>query len=109
LKVILFVISLFLVLSISACGNKIEEKKFDAEKWKIGSQIDRGNMSTDLVESKILVGKNKSDVLHLLGEPKDSSNTNFHYLVDLGYMTPFHLDVSFDLINKKVIEVTLAD
>jgi len=66
-------------------------------------------MSTDLVESKILIGKNKSEIIKYLGNPKDSTKTNFHYLVDFGYLNPFHLDVNFDLQGLKVIEVTLTD
>jgi hypothetical protein len=66
-------------------------------------------MSTDLVESKILIAKSKSKIIEYLGYPKDSTKTNFHYLVDLGYMNSFNLDVNFDLTGLKVAEVTLTD
>ena len=92
-----------------SCGNKIKSEKFDKEKWKTGTQIERGNMSTDLIESEILIGKSKFEVIDILGKPKDSTNTNFHYLVDYGYMTPFHLDVNFDLTDLNVKEVTITD
>jgi hypothetical protein len=84
-------------------------KKFETKKWKTGTQIELGNMSTDLVESKLLIGKNKPKTIAYLEYPKDSTRTNFHYLVDFGYMTPFHLDVSFDVNSLRVKEVTLTD
>jgi len=62
------------------CGNKVKEEKFNSKKSKTGTLIDRGNMSTDLVESKILIGKTKPEILKLIGQPKDSSKTNFHYI-----------------------------
>lgn len=87
--------------------NKLQ--KFDTEKWKAGNQIERGNMATDLLESEQLIGKNQSEVLNLLGNPKDNTDTNFVYLVDFGYMTPFYLDIYFDKETLEVIEVTLSD
>lgn len=92
-----------------SCGNNSKTEKFDKEKWKQGTQIEQGNMSTDLVESKILIGKTKSEIIEYLGSPKDSSKTVYHYLVDFEYMTPFHLDVIFDLNGAKVKDVALGD
>lgn len=100
---------IFSFLFLFSCGNKIKNEKFDSKKWKTGTQIDRGNMSTDLVKSNILIGKNKPEIIALLGQPQDSSDTNFHYLVDFGYMTPYHLDVTFDTNNLKVNKVDLSD
>jgi len=100
-------IVLFIVFLSCENSNKLE--KFDSKKWKTASQIERGNMSTDLLESQILIGYTKSEVIEKLGNPKDSTKTNFHYLVDFGFMTPFHLDVNFDSIDLLVKEVTLTD
>ena len=100
---------LLLFIFLLSCGNKNKTEKFDKEKWISGTQIERGNMSTDLVESQILIGKTKSETIEYLGFPKDSTNTNFHYLLDFGYMTPFHLDVNFGKTDLKVIEVTISD
>ena len=91
------------------CRNKIKEEKFNSEKWKTGTQIERGNMSTDLVESKILIGKTKPEILNLLGQPKDSDETNFHYIIDFGYMTPFHLDIMFDQNNLRANQAKISD
>ncbi|MDO5970237.1 hypothetical protein Q4Q35_10500 [Flavivirga aquimarina] len=100
---------LLLFIYFLSCGNNNKAEKFNKEKWRNGSQIERGNMSADLVESEILIGKNKNQVIKLLGNPKDSTKVNFHYLIDFGYMTPFHLDVNFDMTNNKVKDVTLID
>jgi hypothetical protein len=105
-RVSIFITSLILLFG---CINSSKLEKFDKEKWQSATQIERGNMSTDLVESKILIGKDKRQVIDLIGYPKDSTETNFHYLVDFGYMTPFHLDINFDSTDLKVKEVTLAD
>tara|TARA_R110002111_G_scaffold221743_2_gene283929 strand:- start:369 stop:686 length:318 start_codon:yes stop_codon:yes gene_type:complete len=100
---------LLLFIFLLSCGNNNKAEKFNKEKWISGTQIERGNMSTDLVESKILIGKTKSEILDLLGNPKDSTNTNFHYLVDFGYMTSFDLKISFDKSNLRVNKTDLSD
>ncbi|WP_034061362.1 hypothetical protein [Lacinutrix jangbogonensis] len=66
-------------------------------------------MAPNLVDSKILIGKSKAEVLDIIGKPKDSSNINFHYLIDFGYMAPYHLDVNFHENENKVIAVILID
>ncbi len=105
-KALTFIASFLLLFG---CTNNSKLEKFDKEKWQTATQIERGNMSTDLVESKILIGKSKSKIIEYLGYPKDSTKTNFHYLVDFGYMNSFNLDVNFDLTGLKVTEVTLID
>lgn len=99
---------LILLLCFTAYTNKIKLEKFDYQKWKKGTQIERGNMATHLVESKVLLEKNKTTILNLFGSSTNSTETNFHYLVDFGYMTPFHLDINFN-INNEVENVTLTD
>lgn len=102
-------LAILFITSLLSCGSNNKPIKFDKNEWRNGTQVERGNMSTDLVESKILIGKDKLQVIELIGYPKDSTETNFHYLVDFGYMTPFHLDVTFDMTDLKVKKVTLAD
>lgn len=93
------------------CNNSNSLSKFDTNKWISGNQKERGNMASDLVDNKetILIGKTKSEIYKILGKPKDTTNLNFHYLVDFGYLTPFHLDIYFDKEKLIVNEVTLAD
>ncbi len=103
------VLLFYLILLCISCSPDTKTVKFSTEKWKSGSQLERGNMVTDLVESNILIGKSKIEVTKLLGIPKDSSKTNYLYLVDFGYMTPFYLDIEFDFTTKKVQKVILND
>ena len=98
-----------MLLLLLSCKNEVKLEKFDTEKWKTGTQLERGNMATDLVESTILIGKNKTEVISILGQPKDSTITNFHYIIDYGYMTKFHLDISFDINKLKVIKTEISD
>ncbi len=102
-------IILLLFIFFLSCGNNNKAEKFNKEKWLNGTQVEPGNMSTDLVESKILIGKTKNQIIELLGNPKDSTKINFHYQVDFGFMVPFHLDINFNLMDNKVKEVKLTD
>ena len=100
---------ILLFVFLLSCGNENKTEKFNKEKWINGTQIERGNMSTDLVESQLLIGKTKSETIEYIGFPKDSTNLNFHYLLDFGYLTPFHLNVNFDKTDLKVKEMTISD
>ncbi|WP_299383909.1 hypothetical protein [uncultured Lacinutrix sp.] len=102
------IIVILLLISFSNCTDN-NTKKFETTKWKNASPREQGLMASDLVESNILIGKSKSEVLELIGTPKDSSAINFHYLIEFGYMAPFHLDVNFNKNENKVIDVTLID
>ena len=101
------IIILFFISFINCEDNK--PQKFDATKWKTASQEEKGLMASDLVENKILIGKSKAEVLQLIGEPKDSSDINFSYIIDFGFMVPFIMDVSFNNNEGNVIKVTLSD
>jgi hypothetical protein len=102
------IIVILLFISFFNCTDS-SPKKFETKKWKNASPREQGLMASDLVESNILIGKSKSEVLELIGVPKDSSTVNFHYLIEFGYMAPFHLDVNFNKNENKVIDVTLID
>ncbi|AUC83482.1 hypothetical protein [Lacinutrix sp. Bg11-31] len=102
------IIVFFVLIGFTNCKD-YNPKKFEATRWKNASPREKGLMASDLVESKILIGKSKAEVLELIGKPKDSSNINFHYLIEFGYMAPFYLDVNFQKNKNKVINVTLAD
>jgi len=102
------VLIVLLILHLG-CGGESRNQKFNKEKWKMGTQQDRGNRAEDLIKSYELKGKTKSEILELLGQPKDTSEFWYHYLVDYGYMTLFHLEFMFDSTEFKVIKVTLDD
>ena len=48
---------IFLITFLFSCINNTSPIKFNKEKWRSGTQIQRGNMATDLVESNVLIGK----------------------------------------------------
>ena len=99
---------MLLLISFTNCKD-YNPKKFESVKWKNASPREKGLMASDLVESKILIGKSKTEILELIGKPKDSSNINFHYLIEFGYMAPFHLDITFDKENNRAINAILLD
>ncbi|WP_298900716.1 hypothetical protein [uncultured Psychroserpens sp.] len=65
-KIILF----FFVAFISASSLIwLFEERFDQSKW-ITNPTQRYKMANDIVESKLLIGKTKDEVISLLGEPE---------------------------------------
>lgn len=80
---------------------------FEQSEW-LANKEERFSMGDDIVESKILVGKDTNQVKQLLGQPswKDSLNTSWTYDMGtggsgLGFMF-HHLSVKFD--NAKVVK-----
>lgn len=79
---------------------------FNKEEW-ISNQDERFKLSEDLIESKILIGKTKQEVIQLLGE--DYSSHNNHITYDLGFVPGFFnidpdvLDIYFE--KGKVVKV----
>jgi hypothetical protein len=55
---------------------------FDRERWLADSEA-RHEMRDNLVESEILINKSKSEVIHLIGEPKSKDSTDL-WIYDLG-------------------------
>ena len=51
------------------------ESKFDTIKWAENSN-ERHEMRKDLIESKILLGKTKSEVIKILGKPENNINAD---------------------------------
>jgi len=61
-------------------------KKFDPIEWKKGDPVKRGRMLDDLLNTIKLVGREKPEVLRLLGKPDrevkyESGKTAFYYLI----------------------------
>ena len=66
------VILLFFAAFIAACSLLwLFEEQFDESKW-ITSPTERYKMADDIIESKLLIGKTKDEVILLLGEPEMS-------------------------------------
>ncbi|WP_422107011.1 outer membrane protein assembly factor BamE domain-containing protein [Winogradskyella sp.] len=88
------------------------EERFDKQRWK--NQPDsRYQMIDDLIESQLLMGTTKAQVISLLGEPTSSSQTDKDsFIYNIGDPPSFfnsrkeHLLIIF--VDQKVDEVTLA-
>lgn len=98
--------------------NKIRESiKFNRDEWLHGDIITRGKMVDNIIEDSILIGKSRSEILNLLGEQRDTTG-NFSYQVDIGLTTGpfglggvwlFNLNIHFDPLTNKVVEVRCND
>ena len=82
-----------LILSIICSSLSCEKnEKFKSEKWKQGGGENlltemRWNMTNDLINSKILVGKNQTEIHELLGNPEpvntySESDTKFYPVME---------------------------
>ncbi|RKS42554.1 hypothetical protein BC962_3221 [Gillisia mitskevichiae] len=112
---ITFVITLFVspimyVLSIMIWMYSISyypRQDFDNQQW-ITEKDERFKMSEDIIESKLLIGKSKVEIVELLGDDFYSYDNN-HISYDLGHppglvnIDPDVLDIYFE--NGKVIKV----
>ena len=80
---------------------------FNKQKW-VSDSKKRYELSEDLIESKILIGKTEKEVTEILGEPDGAKQENY-WSYCLGYkpsimgIDPDYLDIEFK--NDKVITV----
>lgn len=80
---------------------------FNRDKW-VSNKEERFKMSKDIIESEILIGKTKSEIIQLLGEDYFRYDEN-HIAYDLGFVPgimnidPYVLDIYFE--KGKVIKV----
>ena len=100
---------LIVAILILSCQSN---EKFDSNKWKSKSIADfeitdiRERMLHDLVDSQILIGKSKSEIIYLLGQPEISNSNIMTYLVREKYgsnIDPIYikyLEVNFDETGK---------
>lgn len=104
-------VALFAIILCTSCSYIYSNNlKFDGEQWKQAGERTRGRMAYDLVDSKLLVGKNIKEVEELLG--KDHSNINDHitYSIDIGEIVGGHyLNVIFDKKTGKASVVYIGD
>jgi hypothetical protein len=98
-------------------NKQIEKLEFNSNEWLNGDIRSRGKMVDNIIEDSILIGKSKSEVLALLGSQGDTTG-NFSYPVDIGLtlgpfglggIWPFDLNIHFDTLTNKVIEVRCND
>ena len=93
----------------AACGNN---KPFNATAWVNADARERGRMSQDLVDSKVLVGKTIEQAKQALGEPQKDWGRVIQYSINLGWplKDPKHYGLQVQLDeNRTVREVRIVD
>jgi len=81
---------------------------FDKTKWDT-NKAERYKMSEDIIESEILIGKTKTEIIQLLGNDFYTYNNN-HIAYELGFV-PGLFNIDIDVLdiyfeNEKVIKVS---
>ena len=102
------IIYVFLVFSFFMYISYYPSKDFDKSEWNTNIET-RYEYSEDIIESKILIGKTKEQVIELLGVNYLSSSNDNQIEYELGYVPGlFNIDPDFlqiKLQDNKVIEV----
>ena len=101
------VIYILIILAFVFSASYYPTHDFNKQKWVSDSEK-RYELSENLIESKILIGKTKKEVTEILGEPDGSKQENYwsYYLgfkPSIGGIDPDYLDIEFK--NDKVITV----
>ena len=120
MKKIIIILSLaILVISCKNINDTKDNKqnvrmKFNSESWKKGDFKLRGKMSNDLVDSEILIGKTKDEVIELLGKFDGELSDMIFYKIDVGIIFGsgkwlYMLMIYFDESNNLVSEVVIGD
>jgi hypothetical protein len=100
---------LIAVLLASGCGNN---RRFDSNTWLKSDARERGRMSEDLVNSRILIGKTIEEARQVLGEPDFTYPSAFQYKIDLGWLfkDPSHYGLQVHLDERRLVrEVKIVD
>jgi len=88
---------------------RLTHERFDSDKWKNWVETEdtwslRWDMMNDLRQQHELIGKSKSEIIELLGEPADNMNSEFLY--SLGYsgngINTGTLTITFNMDDKVI-------
>jgi hypothetical protein len=85
------------------------EERFDQDQWRSKRAV-RYKLADDIIESQLLIGKTKDEVIALLGKPDSILNLNQEsFLYDMG-IPPSFLEPKMELllivfVSQKVAEV----
>lgn len=102
----------FVAFVISTSLIYLFEGRFNINEWH-SSPSTRHQMVDDVIESQMLIGKTKDEVIFLLGEPNSSISTDHDvFLYRLGQAPSFFKSRREQLLvifeNGKVLKVTTA-
>ena len=110
LKYGFLIFGLIILVSFALKGN-ITHEKFDSEKWKNWTETEeewslRWDMMNSLRNKHELTGKNKSEIIELLGEPDSKAESEFGYYLGMAKhgIDTGHLTIYFDQ-NKKISRI----
>jgi hypothetical protein len=111
-KLTILAIGLLAILFFSFKG-KITHEPFDSIKWKNWTETDeemtlRWDMMNSLRNNYELIGKHKTEIIELLGNPESETQSEFYYY--LGYskhgINTGNLKIQFDK-NENVVEYSV--
>lgn len=81
-------LTLILTLIMLSCGTNNQSGKndleFNSETWKSGDMRTKGKMTDNILNDSLLIGKTKTEVIKILGEPDQQTESRLHYTVDPG-------------------------
>jgi hypothetical protein len=100
-----------LLLLLLGCGDP-KHVPFDALQWANADLRTRGRMVDDLLRRELLLGKNRNEVIQLLGEPDSDSAEELiclSYQVDIGHAYTYDMMIVFDPATRQSKEVLLDD
>ncbi|APY08137.1 hypothetical protein BWZ20_07410 [Winogradskyella sp. J14-2] len=88
------------------------EKPFDAQKWQ-SEPLKRYEMVDDIIESQMLLGKSKSEIIEILGQPDSKLHTSKDaFIYTIGDPPSFFSSQKEYLLivfkNERVEDVSLA-
>lgn len=121
-----------LILGIVLLWPPFSASQFDARGWKSGNRWSRGAMVQDMIDRNLLIGKSRSEVLDVLGQPdycaapdssSDSTRANakcsnpradwFGYRVvtnaRCSYFWECRMNVNFNTTSYRVEELNVSD
>ncbi len=121
LKPYIKILSIFLL--VTACNTRTatnEKIVFNKEEWQTGNRITKGKMADNIVSDSILIGRSKNNVIELLGQPDNSTDScnRYYWIIDIGLNTGplgigdkwlFQLNVNFDSTHFQVDNVWISD
>jgi hypothetical protein len=111
-----FFLLMAIVLLASACVRdfKFNNLAFDSDKWKNADKRTKGQMVYDLKDRRLLIGKNKQQVVETLGAYEEANKNTWSYQVDVGIkfgndVWSYRFNVFFDEQSQTVKGTTLTD
>lgn len=87
----------------------LHRKSFNHQEWVAGDAKERGKMVYDLMDSKILMGKKRDEIIHLLGPADSQDDVYIRYYIYVGKSVMYSSDkiLIIEVQRQKVIRCVL--